>query len=164
MWLAWICFCLIWHQSVGNLHSIEPLMTDRCFDFNLFQSDFLTFVACLPVSLCSCCSTTQWRGWGQVWEAWTTSNPTLFLPEWTGPSEHYALRGPQTARGRTLSSFRTGTTNRQTVDAMLRFIFVFFCVLFLLNLPRTSVTFPVNCSFLYLKEGFFWVILGAGNT
>lgn len=35
---------------------------------------------------CSCSSTIHRRGWGQVWGVWTTSSPTLSLPEWTGPN------------------------------------------------------------------------------
>lgn len=46
---------------------------------------FFLFNFCL-VLLCSCSSTTQQRDWGQVWEVWTISNPTPFLPQWSGPN------------------------------------------------------------------------------
>lgn len=46
---------------------------------------FFLFNFCL-VLLCSCSSTTRQRDWGQVWEVWTISNPTPFLPQWSGPN------------------------------------------------------------------------------
>jgi len=36
--------------------------------------------------------------------------------------------------------------------------------LFIRNLPRSSITFLVNCSFLYLIEGLLCNLCGAGNT
>lgn len=41
--------------------------------------------------LCSCSSTIQWKGWVQEWEVWMILNPTLSLPEWTGPNRRCAL-------------------------------------------------------------------------
>lgn len=73
------------------------------------------------VLLCSCSSTTQWRDWGQVLEAWMISNPTLSLPEWTGPNRRCALwdcGNKSCMLGNWLSrmnSFQTGHTNTYTV-------------------------------------------------
>lgn len=76
----------------------------------------------VSVLSCSCSSTTQWRDWGQVWEAWMISNPTLSLPEWTGSNRRCALWdcGNQSwMLGDCLSwmnPFQTGHTNRYTVN------------------------------------------------
>lgn len=128
--------------------------------------------------VCSCSSTTQWRDWGQVWEAWMISNPTLSLPEWTGPNRRCALWdcGNQSCmvwdRLSRMRSFQTENTNRQEIQNMhfcthLPFYirpFSLHIFLFIRNLPRSSITFLVNCSFLYLIEGLLCNLCGAGNT
>lgn len=140
----------------------------------------------VSVLSCSCSSTTQWRDWGQEWEAWMISNPTLSLPEWTGPNRRCALWdcGNQNCMlGDWLSwmnSPQTGHSNRYKVNTDYAFLhtplilctatqspctlFLFCFCFFVWNLPSSSITFLVNCSYLYLTEGLLCNLFGAGNT
>ncbi len=110
------------------------------FTWLLVELKMCVHVCLCLVLLCSCSSTTQWRDWGQVLEAWMISNPTLSLPEWTGPNRRCALwdgGNKSCMLGNWLSrmnSFQTGHTNTYTVNTDNAFLhtspFLCFCMEF----------------------------------